>query len=223
MDKRISTAKFIKNGIYRSIPSKDRTSLDHLSLMITIFIGRITASLTFSLIKIFKLYNEHNKDELKEAVTTMDYWKPILVLYEKWPDENKKEFDLLNQELHDAGINWLKIKEESFNLTFYILANEFYHYLNEVDTKYLLDKIIEDYYANYVEKNSNFYEKLTPDSDFFSKYSTSDNPLQTFNYKICHILNKECAILLTNYGFHSEKFIRFIKKIFEFEHFKDLA
>ena len=92
-----------------------------------------------------------------------------------------------------------------------------------MDTKYLLDKIIEDYYANYVENNSNYYEKPTPDSDFFSKYSTSDNPLQTFSTQICHILNKQCVILSTNYVFHAGKFLGFIKKVFELEHSKDLA
>jgi hypothetical protein len=206
---RQSIARFVRIGKSKFIPDKGAGVLEGIAQMLVLDIHRFAGSLTFSILKIYKLYSENRKEELEEAITKIKYWLAVLKPYEEWPDGTKQELEILSQ---GVGQKWLDINEECIYFLIYLVTNQFYGYLNEKDTKNLIDKVVYYYFDVYVKSAENIYKKDNPEVDFYSRYSKSDNPLQIFGCKVCNILGKECVILLTQVIFHAGDFAAFLNK-----------
>ncbi|MDP2940590.1 MAG: hypothetical protein Q8O13_11065 [Candidatus Omnitrophota bacterium] len=206
---RQSVARFIKVGKSRIISDKVAGALEGIAQILVLDIHRFAGSLTFSILKIYELYSENKKEELKEAVTKIKYWLAVLKPYEEWSDSTKQELEALSQ---GVGQKWLDINEECIYFLIYLATSQFYGHLNEKDTKNLIDKVVYYYFDVYVKSAENIHKKDNPDVDFYSRYSKSDNPLQIFGCKVCNILGKECAILLTQVIFHAGVFAAFLTK-----------
>ncbi len=206
---RQSIARFIKFGKTKFIADKETGVLDGIAQVLVLDIHRFAGSLTFSILKIYELYSENKKEELKEAVTKIKYWLAVLKPYEEWSDSTKQELEVLSQ---GVGQKWLDINEECIYFLIYLGTSQFYGHLNEKDTKNLIDKMVYYYFDVYVKSAENIHKKDNPDVDFYNRYSKSDNPLQIFGCKVCNILGKEDVSLLTQVIFHAGGFAAFLGK-----------
>lgn len=206
---RQSVARFIKVGKSKFISDKGTGVLEGIAQILVLDIHRFAGSLTFSTLKIYKLYSENKKEELEEAVTKIKYWLVVLKPYEEWPDSAKQELEALSQ---GVGQKWLDVNEECIYFLIYLATSQFYGHLNEKDTKNLIDKVVYYYFDVYVKSTENIHKKDNPDADFYSRYSKSNNPLQIFGCRVCNILGKEGVSLLTHVIFHAGSFAAFLGK-----------